>query len=569
MRRLIYDLVVQTLKRLQEAQTLPADIPLDPKIERPREKQHGDFSTNIAMVLCKKARMRPRDLAQAFVDALPEDQTVIRHCELAGPGFINFHMQEDRLRDVARTILDSGGSFGLSKMGQGQKAQVEFVSANPTGPMHVGHGRGAVLGDAIAELLNACGFQVEREYYINDAGAQVGILGQSVLLRYRALYGNPVTLPEGAYPAEYVIDIARALQNRDADKWLPASENPEKPPQEVIDFAIETVLEWIRDDLKMLGIEFDAWFSERILHSEGGIDHAVQKLEQKGLVYTGTLEPPKGKKPDEWSSRPQFLFRATEFGDETDRPLKKADGGYTYFAADIAYHLNKAERGFNSLINVWGADHGGYVKRVTAALEALTEQKGLLDVELVQMVNLTRGGKPVRMSKRQGTFVTLREVVEEVGSDAVRYWFLTRSANAMLDFDLELAVSQSNDNPVYYVQYAHARICSIWRQLKEKGLPDPGAFDFALLETPAEMDLIRMLDRYPEVVEGAALAREPHRIPHYLQELAAAFHTYYNGHRILDQELALRDARLGLTSAVRQVIANGLNLVGVQAPERM
>ncbi len=569
MRKLVQDLVIETLKRLQASGTLPDDTPLTPKIERPREKAHGDFSTNVAMTLCKRARMAPRDLAQRFIDALPEQQTVVRQCALAGPGFINFHMNEDRLRDVVSNILTEGGAYGRSQVGLGKKAQVEFVSANPTGPMHVGHGRGAVLGDVMAQLLSVCGFTVEREYYINDAGNQVAILAQSVLLRYRELYGKPMTLPEGAYPAEYVIDIAKKLQERDGDKWLEDSENAEHPPQEIIDFAINTVLDWIRDDLKAIQITFDTWFSERILHKGGGIDHAVEMLEAKELLYTGVLEPPKGKKPEGWSARPQLLFRSSQFGDETDRPLKKADGGFTYFAADIAYHLNKAERGFDHLINVWGADHGGYVKRVTAALEVLTDNKGLLDVELVQMVNLTRGGKPVRMSKRQGTFVTLREVIDEVGSDAVRYWFLTRSGNTMLDFDLELAVSQSNDNPVYYVQYAHARICSIWRQMKEKGLPPPERFDFSELKTEAEMDLIRMLDRYPEMVEGAALAREPHRIPHYLQDLAAAFHTYYNSHRILDQEPPLRHARLGLTSAVRQVIANGLKLVGVQAPERM
>ncbi|MBF0284622.1 MAG: arginine--tRNA ligase [Magnetococcales bacterium] len=577
MRQTLTDLIRSALLQLQREGLLPADAPLEFKPDRPKEKQHGDFAVNAALVLAKPARMKPRDLAERIVAALPPGQRDVERCEIAGPGFINFFMTRDRMRRLIPEILTAGSQWGRSPAGAGRRVQVEFVSANPTGPMHVGHGRGAAMGDVIARLLAACGFQVEKEYYVNDAGAQVKVLGRSILLRYREGFGYPVAMPEECYPGDYVKDWAVTLRNRDGDRWLEASAHATdpslEPPPEVVEFAIAQALDEIRRDLASLDIHFDSWFSERNLHEQGGIDQAVTLLAQRDLIYEGVLEPPKGKLPEDWEARPQTLFRATRFGDEVDRPLQKSDGSYTYFAADIAYHLNKAQRGFDALINVWGADHGGYVKRVQAALEALTGKTGLLDVKLVQMVNLTRGGKPVRMSKRAGTFVTLREVVEETGSDAVRFWFLTRAGTSQLDFDLELAVSRSYDNPVYYVQYAHARVHSLWRQLKEKGwdLPRetlPGA-DLSPLEQDEEMGLLRLLGRYPETVEGAALSHEPHHVTYYLLELAAAFHGYYNGCRILEEDSARRTARLALCDAVRQVIANGLALLGVSAPERM
>ncbi|MBF0584350.1 MAG: arginine--tRNA ligase [Magnetococcales bacterium] len=572
MRTIIDRLVTTTLERLRRDGLFPADTPLHFNVERPRDKTHGDFATNAAMVLAKAARIPPRLLAEKIVAALPADQADVEKCEVAGPGFINFFLSPASLRTIITEIQQLGDRFGHSQIGTGQRVQVEFVSANPTGPMHLGHGRGAVTGDVIARLLQATGFQVEREYYINDAGNQTLQLGRSVLVRYHSLFGEDIPLPDGCYPGEYVWEIARALQKQDGNRWL-STPWTDTPPEAVVTFAIDQCLGWIRDDLALLNITFDTWFSERSLHQQGGIQHAIAKLEEQGLVYEGVLEAPKGKQPEEWEARPQRLFRSSSFGDEVDRPLQKSDGSYTYFAADIAYHLHKAERGFDALINIWGADHGGYIKRVQAALMALTGKKGLLDVRLVQMVNLFRGGQPVRMSKRSGTFVTLREVVEEAGSDAVRFWFLLRSAGASLDFDLELAMAKTNDNPIFYVQYAHARVHSVWRRLQEKGLAvEAGAASnpqLARLTEPAEYDLMRLMSRFPEVVEQAALEKEPHKVPYYLLELAAAFHTYYNGHKILDEDADLRTARLALIRAAALVIANGLTLLGVHAPEQM
>ncbi|MBF0158283.1 MAG: arginine--tRNA ligase [Magnetococcales bacterium] len=571
MRHIIFDLITTALQHLQAQGVLPPDsssgLSSGWRIERPRDKTHGDFATNAAMVWAKTARLSPRDLAQRLIEALPSQQQIER-CEVAGPGFINFHLSHQALQSLIGTIQQQGDRYGCSTIGQGERVQVEFVSANPTGPMHVGHGRGAVVGDVLCRLLTAVGYQVEREYYINDAGGQMLVLGRSLLLRYFELSGREVVWPEACYPGDYVRDMAEALHQRDGDRWLTAS--IDHPPQEIIDLAIDWVMVLIRADLEQIGIHFDHWFSERQLHQSGAIDHALAILQQKGLIYTGLLEAPKGREmTDDWEPQPQMLFRAQQFGDVVDRPLKKSDGSYTYFAADMAYHLHKAERGFDQLINIWGADHGGYVKRIQSALEALTGRREQPQVLLVQMVNLTRAGQPVRMSKRAGTFVTLREVMDETGVDAVRFWFLTRSIGAQLDFDLQLAVSNSNDNPVFYVQYAHARICSILRQAVEQGIGAAEA-PVALLTSPAELDLLRLLGSYPELVEGAALARETHRLSFYLLELAAAFHTYYNEHRVLDAaQPDLSRARLALVTAVRQVLCHALQLMGVSAPERM
>jgi arginyl-tRNA synthetase len=572
-RRIIENLVVGIIKQLRVDGLLPEGEMPDYKVERPRDKSHGDFSTNAALVLSRFAKMKPRDLAEKMLAALPVDQKEVDRWEVAGPGFINFHIAPERILQLIPDIQQAGEEYGKTLVGAGRRVQVEFVSANPTGPMHVGHGRGAVMGDVIASLLQVTGHVVEREYYINDAGTQVGVLGRSVLLRYMELLGHNITMPEGSYPAQYVVDIAKALRERDGDVWLAAAQDMDAPPPTpVVDFAMEHVLGWIRQELASININFDNWFSERTLHESGKVEQLIALLTEKGLIYEGVLEPPKGKLPDDWEPRPQLLFKSTDYGDAQDRPLKKSDGSATYFAADIAYHFDKAQRGFDQLVDVWGADHGGYVKRVQAALTALTGKKGLLEVELVQMVNLIRGGEPVKMSKRDGTFVTLAEVIEEVGSDAVRFLFLTRSGNASLDFDMELAVSKSNDNPVFYVQYAHARIHSVYRQLAEKGLSGALAerdVDLSRLSSESELNLIRQLGTYPEMLEGAALNREPHRVPYYLIDLAAAFHTYYNSHRILDDDVALMGARLSLISSVRQVLANGLGLLGVSAPEKM
>ncbi|MBF0132475.1 MAG: arginine--tRNA ligase [Magnetococcales bacterium] len=548
------------------------------RIDRPKEHDHGDFSTNAAMVMARVARMKPRDLAERMLAAMPTDQTDILRWEVAGPGFINFFVSPTRLRRQVHDILTAGPKYGFSPLGHGKKIMVEFVSANPTGPMHVGHGRGAVTGDVLCRLLHATGHQVHREYYINDAGRQIDVLGRSVLHRYRErIQGSELPQPTDFYPGEYVFDILDAIPTplqQSLQEWLA---NPDQPEQEtallgaITRFAVDWVLEDIRKDLGKLDIHFDHWFSERQLHEQGGIDHALEVLRVKDLIHDGLLEKPKGggeRLQDEWETRTQPLFRATAFGDDVDRPLQKPDGQFTYFAADIAYHLNKYERGFDSLVNIWGADHGGYIKRVEAALEGLTGKKGLLHVLLVQMVNLTRNGQPVRMSKRAGNFVTLRDVVEQVGADAVRFWFLTRASASQLEFDLDLAVARSNDNPVFYVQYAHARICSIWRQMQEKGIEEC-PLDANALSLEVELDLIRFLDTFPETVESAAAHLEPHRIAFYLQDLAAKFHNYYNATRILEDDPKVRGGRLALCQAVRQVIANGLQLMGVNAPERM
>jgi arginyl-tRNA synthetase len=569
-RSLIQQLVSAALQQLQQQGLFAEEQAFVFQVERPRDKNHGDFATNAALVLAKSARLPPRQLAERILAALPAGQTAVERCEVAGPGFINFFLTPLTLQSLILTIAEQGARFGSSQVGNGRRIQVEFVSANPTGPMHLGHGRGAINGDVIVRLLQAIGCQVEREYYVNDAGTQTLVLGRSVLIRYHALFGQEWPMPEGCYPGDYVRDIAIALQAQQGARWLTPT-LPDQPPAEVVDFAIARCLEWIREDLARLDISFDTWFSERSLHAQGMIPHAIAKLAAKDLIYEGILEPPKGKQPEDWEARPQRLFRSSQFGDEVDRALQKSDGTYTYFAADIAYHLNKAERGFDTLINIWGADHGGYIKRVQSALAALTGQQNLLEVRLVQMVNLFRGGQPVRMSKRAGTFVTLREVVEEAGADAVRFWFLLRSSGAGLDFDLELAMAKTNENPVFYVQYAHARVHSLRRRLQERGwsAETAGAQQLQRLSEEAELELLRLLSRFPEVVEQAAQEKEPQKIPHYLLELAAAFHTYYNGYKILDEDTELRAARLALANATGQVIANGLTLLGVHAPEQM
>ena len=480
-----------------------------------------------------------------------------------------------------QAILAAGVRFGDSAMGDGAPVNVEFVSANPTGPMHVGHGRGAVVGDALAALLAKAGFKVEREYYINDAGAQVDLLARSVHLRYRQALGEPVgPIPDGFYPGEYLVETGRALAARDGEKWLDRPEHEWLGP--VRDFAVGQMMALIREDLAALGLRHDLFVSERALVEAGAIDDCLRALEQRGLIYVGVLEPPKGKLPEDWEPRAQTLFRATRFGDDVDRPLKKSDGSWTYFAADIAYHRDKFRRGFANLVDVWGADHGGYVKRMQAAVEAVTDGAATLDVKLCQLVNLFDKGAPVRMSKRAGTFVTLREVIDEVGKDVFRFMMLTRRNDQALDFDFAKVTEQSKDNPVFYVQYAHARAASVMRHAIAE-FPGADLSDLALcgvpldrLADPAELALIRLLAAWPRLVESAAEAHEPHRVAFYLQEVAAQFHMLWNKGRdeatlrfILASDPALTSARLALIRGVALVIASGLAVIGVAPVEEM
>jgi arginyl-tRNA synthetase len=501
-------------------------------VEPPREAAHGDISTNAAMVLAKGLGMKPRDLALMLVEKLKADPVVVES-DVAGPGFVNLRLSDDFWRERLADVLLAGAAYGNSEIGAGRKVNVEYVSANPTGPMHVGHGRGAVFGDALAALLAKAGFDVTREYYVNDAGAQVDVLARSAHLRYREALGENIgEIPEGLYPGDYLKAVGERIAQHDGTKWRDSDESVWLAFFR--DEAVNDMLELIREDLSALGVRHAVFTSERGLVETGEVDKAFAALEAKELLYHGTLEPPKGKLPDDWEARPQWLFKSTQFGDDVDRPLKKSDGGWTYFASDVAYHLDKFERGFAEMIDVWGADHGGYVKRVQAAVSALSEGKGNLDVKLCQMVNLMKNGEPVRMSKRSGTFVTLREVVDEVGKDAVRFIMLTRKNDAHLDFDLAKVLEQSRDNPVFYVQYAHARAHSVLRH-GEKMFPNVDISSSALAKTPtygltdpSEIALIRLMGGWPRLIEGAAEAHEPHRLAFYLYDLAAAFHGLWN-----------------------------------------
>ena len=524
------------------------------EVEKPRQEGHGDLATNLAMVLASKEKRPPREVARILIEALSKDNGFISEVEIAGPGFINFTLADQVWLEVADQVLAEGETYGRTDLGQGRKVQVEFVSANPTGPLHVGHGRGAALGDALANILAAAGYRVEREYYINDAGRQMLILGGSVFHRYLQLQGREEPEPPEIYKGDYIKDLAAAA----ADKFGPdlVDENPDQAARRLYPEAAETIMAGIKADLSGFGIEYDHWFSERSLHDSGRMAASMEELKNKGVAYR---------------AEGALWYRTEESGDEKDRVLIKSNGDLTYFAADVAYHADKFNRGFDWVIDVWGADHHGYVPRMTAAVKGLSQGKMKLTCKLVQLVNLLRGGVPVSMSTRAGEFVTLREVLEEVGRDACRFIFLTRRSESQLDFDLELAKSQSMDNPVYYVQYAHARVASIKRKAIRAGLslPGPGGYRPTRLVEPEEMNLLKIMAAYPDQVAGAAEALEPHRLTYYLTDLAAAFHNYYNHHRVLvdDQELSL--ARLGLVGAVQQVVKNGLTLLGVSAPERM
>ncbi|HJT08238.1 MAG TPA: arginine--tRNA ligase [Stellaceae bacterium] len=574
-------MVAAEIGELARAGALPAGLDTSRiAVEPPRDPNHGDVSTNAAMVLAKPAGMAPRALAEKLVERLKRRPEVVAAAP-AGPGFINLRLADGFWHERLAEIVRAGPAYGDSRLGAGKPVNIEYVSANPTGPMHVGHGRGAVVGDALAALLDKVGFAVTREYYINDAGAQVDVLARSAYLRYREALGESVgAIPEGLYPGDYLKETGRALAERDGRKWLGAAEETWLPA--VRDFAITEMLALIRGDLAALGVRHDVFTSERAIVAAGAIERALATLEGQGLVYVGTLEPPKGKLPDDWEARPQTLFRSTQFGDDVDRPLKKSDGSWTYFAADIAYHLDKYRRGFADMIDVWGADHGGYVKRVAAAVTALSSGQAVLDVKLCQLVNLFDKGAPVRMSKRAGTFVTLREVVDEVGKDVFRFVMLTRRNDQALDFDYAKVVEQSKDNPVFYVQYAHARARSVLRhaaeqfpaaQLRPESL---AAAPLQRLTDPAELALIRHLASWPRLVESAAETHEPHRIAFYLQELAAAFHGLWNKGKddsglrfIMSDAPELTMARLTLVQAVAFVVASGLKVFGVEPVEEM
>jgi arginyl-tRNA synthetase len=557
-------------------------------VEPPRDPAHGDLATNAAMVLARALKEDPMALAERIAAALAGHELVTGDYRGSGftaaaarPGFINVKLAPEVWRAQLRAILRAGTAFGDSRIGGGERVNVEFVSANPTGPMHVAHGRGAVVGDALAGLLAKAGFSVAREYYVNDAGAQVDILARSTHLRYREALGEAIgPIPEGFYPGDYLIEAGRALAERDGRKWLDRPEAEWLPS--VREFAVAQMMALIRADLALLGINHDVFVSERELVEEGTVGACLAELEQRGLIYVGVLEAPKGKLPEDWEPREQTLFRATRFGDDLDRPLKKSDGSWTYFAADIAYHRDKYRRGFRNLIDVWGADHGGYVKRMQAAVRGVTDGNASLDVKLCQLVRLFDRGSLVRMSKRAGTFVTLREVIEEVGKDVFRFIMLTRRNDQALDFDFAKVTEQSKDNPVFYVQYAHARAASVMRHAVEQ-FPGDDLSDRALAEAPldrlsdpAELALIRELAGWPRVVESAAEAHEPHRIAFYLQDVAASFHALWNKGKdeaelrfILADDPSLTRARLALVRGVAIVIASGLAVIGVEPVEEM
>ncbi len=555
-------------------------------VEPPREASHGDMATNAAMVLAKEAKSKPRDLAEQIAARLRTDD-LIATVDVAGPGFINLTLQPRVWSEALRSVLREGADYGRSTRGAAEKVNVEYVSANPTGPMHVGHCRGAVFGDALCGLLQFAGYEVTREYYLNDAGAQVDVLARSAYLRYREALGEAIgEIPEGLYPGDYLIPVGQALVAEFGASLRPLSEGRWLPV--VRDRAIAMMMDQIKGDLAALGIQHDVFFSERSL-LEGGnnrVSATIDELRSKGDVYQGKLAPPKGKPIEDYEDREQTLFRATAFGDDVDRPLIKSDGSYTYFASDIANHKNKFDRGFNNMIDVFGADHGGYVKRMQAAVKAVTSGQATLDVKIVQLVRLLRNGEPVKMSKRSGDFVSLREVVDEVGSDAVRFMMLFRKNDAVLDFDLAKVIEQSKDNAVFYVQYGHARAHSIFRNAREAfpQLPEPEAAraaflaDAALerLTDSAELDLLRRLALFPRLIEAAAAAHEPHRIAFYLYDLASEFHALWTRGRdlpylrfIINNDAEITKARLALVQGVTQVLASGLAILGVHAPEEM
>ncbi len=580
--------VTTVLQRLVAAGELPDGLDFSAiVVEPPRDPSHGDITSNAAMVLAKPARKNPREIAELIAAELKNNDD-ISAVEIAGPGFINMRLDQSYWMKVLADVLEAGETFGRSNLGQNLPVNVEYVSANPTGPLHVGHCRGAIFGDALAALLEETGYDVTREYYINDAGGQINVLADSAFLRYREALGQDIgDIPDGFYPGDYLIPVGQALEAEFGDSLLNMADGER---MEVLkQRSIAMMMDLIRADLASLNIRQDVFFSEKKLHDEGGIENAIASMKEAGLIYQGHLPPPKGKLPDDWENREQTLFRSTDFGDDVDRALVKSDGSYTYFAADVAYTKDKIDRGFKQLIYVLGADHGGYVKRLQAVAKALSAGEVELTVRLCQLVNLFRGGEPLKMSKRAGTFVTLRDVVDEVGPDVVRFMMLYRKNEAPLDFDFQKVTEQSRENPVFYVQYAHARICSVFRNAeKDLGLDpglDPGldltensvdAGQLSCLNDAAELALIARMAEYPRILQAAALAHEPHRVAFYLYDLASDFHSLWNKGKdkpnlrfIIHKSLKVTLARLALLRAVRYILANGLRILGVTPVKEM
>lgn len=581
MKKQIQELIFQSLAILESKEVIPASKDLAIKIENSRGPEHGDFASNIAMTLAKTAKTNPRQLAQNIIDHLPKS-VILERVEIAGPGFINFYLKQNAHQAIVAEIINNGDQYGNSNIGANTPTLIEFVSANPTGPLHIGHGRGAAYGAAVASLLKKTGFDISCEYYINDAGRQMDILAVSVWLRYLQHIGAEIPFPENAYQGEYIIDIAIKLHKEHVENFFLPTENimplfKEEDPELkidglikycidnlgdenyriVFDAGLDSILITIKNDLVDFGVEFNNWFSERSLVENSTVNKCITKLVENDWVYK--------KEGAQW-------FRSSKLGDEKDRVLIRENGQATYFASDIAYHLNKVERGFEKIIDVWGADHHGYIARVKASMEALELSSEKLEILLVQFATLYRGKEKLQMSTRSGEFITLKELQDEVGKDAARFFYIMRKSEQHLDFDLELAKSESNDNPVYYIQYAHARICSVFRQLTEKGinyLQTKALKDVSSLTEPHEIKLLANLARYPDVIENAAITYEPHQLAYYLKDLANDFHTYYNANQFIVEDNAIRNARLVLIEATKQVIKNGLALLGVSAPEVM
>lgn len=575
--------VVSALETLKSEGVLPADLQVDRvEVETPRDPTHGDLATNAALVLAKAARMKPRDIAENLKERLEADGDIAA-VSVAGPGFLNLTFKPDFWHEVVRTVLQEGAAYGRADIGKRETVNVEYVSANPTGPMHVGHCRGAVFGDALCNLLAFAGYKVSREYYVNDAGGQVDVLARSVFLRYREALGDDIgQIPEGLYPGDYLKPIGAALAKKHGAALL------EKPEEEWLPLvraaAVKPLLKEIKADLAALNIKHDTFFSEASLTSgkTDKIKAAIEALRKKGLIYEGRLPRPKGHDDEEWEDREQTLFRSTDFGDDVDRALMKSDGSYTYFAGDVAYHYDKLRRGFDHYRNVFGADHIGYISRIKAAVAALSDGKADFAILVCQLVKVLRAGEPVRMSKRAGTFVTLRDVVDEVGSDPVRFMMLMRKNDAPLDFDLAKVVEQSKDNPVFYVQYAHARAASVFRNATEafpelsKDSPGVRSADLSVLTDAGELDLIKRLAHFPRLIAGAARAEEPHRLAFYLYDLASALHGQWTRGNdspqlrfIQSNDGVVTGARLALIAATQQVISSGLGILGVEAPDAM
>lgn len=574
----IRGLVLDALTQMQSEGALPEGLSFDNvAVEPPRDAAHGDMATNAAMVLAKPAKMKPRDIADALAAKLAADER-ITSAEVAGPGFLNLRLASSVWQGVLGAVLEQGTDYGRSTLGQGLRVNVEYVSANPTGPLHVGHTRGAVFGDALASLLAYSGHDVTREYYINDGGGQVDVLARSAFERYREANGLSPEIAEGLYPGDYLIPIGEALKEKYGDSLL---DKPESEwLAEVRVFATDAMMDLIRADLQALGVEMDVFFSEKSLYGTGKIEAALKSLSDKGLIYEGVLEPPKGKTPEDWEPREQTLFKSTEHGDDVDRPVKKSDGSWTYFAPDIAYHYDKVSRGFDALIDVFGADHGGYVKRMKAAVSALSDGKVPLDIKLTQLVKLWKNGEPFKMSKRAGNFVTLRDVVDQVGPDVTRFVMLTRKNDAPLDFDFDKVLEQSRENPVFYVQYAHARVMSVLRRAAEAGIAADDATlkaaDLSKIDHASELVVAKKLAEWPRLVEIAARTNEPHRVAFYLYELAGDFHALWNkGNEemslrfLQDGDAATSQAKIALARAVSVVISAGLGILGVTPAQEM